>query len=129
MADQKTVVKELARCIKHDRECEKCFYHNETFCRDVLMDDALELLKGQNKMHEETRIGHWISVEDGNDVAIDNDGFPVRSCFCSECKTWLVASDEYPVYGKYCPFCGAKMEISKATNVMSLKKNLNKKER
>ena len=55
-------------------------------------------------------MGHWISVNDGDIVAIDNDGFPERACFCSECKKYLIASDEYSVYGRYCPFCGTKME-------------------
>ena len=59
---------------------------------------------------QEAKTGHWISVDDGDIVRIDNDGFPERACFCSECKTYLTASDEYAVYGRYCPFCGAKME-------------------
>lgn len=71
----------------------------------ILEANALELLKEQ-----EAKAGHWISVNDGDIVAIDNDGFPERACFCSECKKYLIASDEYAVYGKYCPFCGAKME-------------------
>lgn len=66
---------------------------------------AVTLLKEQ-----EVKTGHWVSVNDGDVVAIDNDGFPQRACFCSECKKYLVASDEYAVYGRYCPFCGAKME-------------------
>lgn len=67
--------------------------------------EILALLKEQ-----EEKTGHWISVNDGDVVAIDNDGFPERACFCSECKKYLVASDEYAVYGRYCPFCGTKME-------------------
>ncbi len=69
------------------------------------INDALALLKEQ-----ETKTGHWVSVKDGNIVAIDNDGYPEQECFCSECKKYLTASDEYAVYGKYCPYCGAKME-------------------
>ena len=38
------------------------------------------------------------------------DGEPWSSCYCSECGEWLVASDEYPVKGNYCPNCGAKMD-------------------
>ena len=68
-------------------------------------DAGLVLLKEQ-----QAKTGHWVSVNDGDIVAIDDDGFPERACFCSECKNYLVASDEYAVYGKYCPFCGAKME-------------------
>ena len=38
------------------------------------------------------------------------DGEPRSSCYCSECREWLVASDEYAVKGNYCPNCGAKMD-------------------
>ena len=69
------------------------------------ISDAISLQKEQ-----EPKTGHWVSVDDGSVVAIDNDGYPERACFCSECKKYLTASDEYAVYGKYCPFCGAKME-------------------
>ena len=69
------------------------------------IDDAIAAMKEQ-----ETKTGHWISVNDGDVVAIDNNGFPEKACFCSECKNYLIASDEYAVYGRYCPFCGAKME-------------------
>ena len=59
---------------------------------------------------KEARTGHWVSVNDGDAVVIDSDGFPERACYCSECKKYLIASDEYAVYGRYCPFCGVKME-------------------
>ena len=71
----------------------------------MLEADALELLQEQK-----AKTGYWVSVNDGDVVAIDNDGFPERACFCSECKKYLIASDEYAVYGRYCPFCGAKMK-------------------
>ena len=38
------------------------------------------------------------------------DGEPWSSCYCSECGEWLVASDEYPVKGNYCPNCGCRMD-------------------
>lgn len=78
-------------------------YHSDSEVRTIAKA-ALELLKEQ-----EPKTGHWVSANDGDVVAIDNDGFPERSCFCSECKKYLIASDEYAVYGRYCPFCGAKM--------------------
>jgi uncharacterized CHY-type Zn-finger protein len=73
-------------------------------------ENALRCLKKELLKEQEAKTGHWISVNDGDIVAIDNDGFPERACFCSECKKYLIASDEYAVYGRYCPFCGAKME-------------------
>lgn len=75
---------------------------NETM---KLISDTIKLLK-----EREAKTGHWVSVNDGDIVTIDNDGFPEKACFCSECKKYLIASDEYAVYGKYCPFCGVKME-------------------
>lgn len=71
----------------------------------MLKHGKCELLKEQ-----EAKTGHWVSVNDGDTVAIDKDGCPERACYCSECQKYLIASDEYAVYGRYCPFCGAKME-------------------
>ena len=90
---------------------EKAKKQSEEYAQDRIIvpfkeaDIILALLKEQ-----EAKTGHWVSVNDGDVVTIDNDGFPERACFCSECKKYLIASDEYAVYGKYCPFCGAKME-------------------
>ena len=107
MAELENVVVGIEHC---DRlGCSMCPYkpggYSPMDCRIQLMRDALELLKEQK-----AKTGHWVSVNDGDIVAIDNDGFPERTCFCSECKKYLIASDEYAVYGRYCPFCGAKME-------------------
>lgn len=110
MPDLEKVIKGLQierECVSRDcdRDCGKCDLVQD---RDWLLsvyDDALELLK-----EREAKTGHWVSVNDGDVVAIDDDGFPERACFCSECKKYLIASDEYAVYGRYCPFCGAKME-------------------
>lgn len=37
------------------------------------------------------------------------DGCPEMGCYCSLCGEWLTASDEYSVYGNFCPNCGADM--------------------
>ena len=106
MADMEKVIKGLEICTSKPCYCTDCPY-KANCCLDSqdVMEDALALLKKQ-----EAKTGHWISVDDGDVVRIDNDGFPERACFCSECKKYLTASDEYAVYGRYCPFCGAKME-------------------
>lgn len=52
--------------------------------------------------------GEWID-EDGDNVPLDKDGCPLRSCYCNQCHEWLVASDEYGVNGNFCPSCGADM--------------------
>lgn len=107
--DREKVIKGLECClgaIDCDIEPnEDCPYNGMCLCAMALRFDILALIKEQ-----EAKTGHWVSVNDGEIVAIDNDGFPERACFCSECKKYLIASDEYAVYGKYCPFCGAKME-------------------
>ena len=103
--DREKVIKGLENC-KEGGSCDGCQYDiNSSKCIFLLHADAVALLKEQ-----EAKTGHWISVNDGDVVAIDNDGFPERACFCSECKKYLIASDEYAVYGRYCPFCGAKMK-------------------
>lgn len=55
--------------------------------------------------------GRWVDA-DGNPVAWSKavPSSPEGSCVCSVCDTWLVGSDEYPVYGLFCPACGAKMD-------------------
>lgn len=54
----------------------------------------------------ERKTGKWISDTDDEPVVI-KDGFPDKSCYCSECREWLVASDEYAVKGNFCPNCGS----------------------
>ena len=55
--------------------------------------------------------GLWIGCN-GEIVDWDenNHGCPRHSCFCSICKSWLTASDEFPVIAFFCPNCGAKMD-------------------
>ena len=55
--------------------------------------------------------GRWVDA-DRNPVAWSKalPSSPKDSCVCSVCGTWLVGSDELPVYGLYCPACGAKMD-------------------
>ena len=53
---------------------------------------------------EPVRHGRWLGISDG-----DADGYPVYDEWeCSECG--VVFEDEEPPY-KYCPNCGAKMDI------------------
>lgn len=96
---------DIEEAISYIESTEKYLRHlGESWYADYL-SDAIDLLKCQ-----EPKTGHWISVNDGDAVTIDNDGFPERACYCSKCKKYLIASDEYAVYGRYCPFCGAKMK-------------------
>lgn len=52
---------------------------------------------------------HWVNHKN-NYVPIDASGDVSRSAFCSNCREWLTASDEYACRGNYCPNCGAKMD-------------------
>lgn len=52
---------------------------------------------------------HWVNHKN-NYVSIDFRGDVSESAFCSNCREWLTASDEYATRGKYCPNCGAKMD-------------------
>ncbi len=58
------------------------------------------------------RHGKWVD-DKGNLVPWDekNKNCPSNSAFCSVCGDWLTASDEYPTIGKFCPNCGAKMDM------------------
>ena len=102
MTDREKVINELVEHI--ESELAMCSEWADGVRVDLLQY-AVAMLKEQ-----QPKTGHWVSVNDGDVVAIDNDGFPEKSCFCSECKKYLIASDEYAVYGRFCPFCGVKME-------------------
>ena len=61
--------------------------------------------------------GEWRNI-DGEPVPLDEGGCPTESAWCSECGTWLVASDEYSVIGRFCPNCGADMRGESEENRM-----------
>lgn len=54
----------------------------------------------------ERKRGKWISESTGEPVELI-EGRPLESCKCSVCGKWLIASDEYGVYGYFCPYCGS----------------------
>lgn len=81
---------------------DRCDTGEITDYRD-LMVESFKVLPSQ-----ERKKGKWISDSDDDPVVIE-DGFPDKSCYCSECREWLVASDEYAVKGNFCPNCGADM--------------------
>jgi len=135
--DREKVIKGLEVCFDSSKECNGCPYIATPYCKTTLRNDVTVLLKEQEETirnleqeirdknerlkeraeqvdamlkEQKAKTGHWVSVNDGDTVAIDNDGSVERACYCSECQKYLIASDEYAVYGRYCPFCGAKME-------------------
>lgn len=61
MADMEKVLKGLELCIDQHKDCHNCcYYHTGVFCTDVLMRDAMELLKEQEAKIE--RLEHDLSV-------------------------------------------------------------------
>ena len=79
----------------------------ESIDADVVISD----IKGMKAADvAPVRHGRWIGCN-GEIVDWDenNPGCPRHSCFCSICKSWLTASDEFPVIAYFCPNCGAKM--------------------
>ncbi len=66
-------------------------------------------LRGYEKGKADRHKGEWRNL-DGEPVPLDEGGCPTESAWCSECGTWLVASDEYSVIGRFCPNCGARMK-------------------
>lgn len=53
---------------------------------------------------------YWVDVTVPQHKKVSmKDGVPEKACKCSKCNEFLVASDEYPVMGRFCPNCGRKM--------------------
>lgn len=70
-----------------------------------IVKKAVERLKEEYEITDRPT-GKWLK-SDGTLY----EGKPDGSCWCSECGTWLVASDEYDVSDNFCPHCGAKMGV------------------
>ena len=71
----------------------------------------------QKVLHEQVQVlpperktGKWIG-DNGKEVFLDEFGNTEHSSTCSVCGDWLIGSDEYACRGRYCPNCGAKMEV------------------
>ena len=69
------------------------------------MQSALDL--AIKALEQESKTGHWEWVQYDNNPNIGN-------WHCSECRTIIphmpVETDRTPIY-KWCPMCGAKMEV------------------
>ena len=97
-------------------------YHYETEYFDTFDCEILERGKHWDGHTEKdvTRLlslparqtGQWLSVHTDKPVKFAPMArySPAESCYCSKCGAWLVASDEYAVVGRFCPYCGTKME-------------------
>ena len=77
----------------------------DSFYADCPLPDVVERVRGEwlDRRKEDCCTG-----EEPCAVGMVN-GEPYASCFCSVCGEWLVASDEYPVKGNFCPNCGCQM--------------------
>ena len=87
--------------------------HESSFCRNRGIADYIAEDISMIPSAEVATVRHarWIGCN-GEIVDWDenNPGCPRHSCCCSICKSWLTASDEYPVIAYCCPNCGAKMD-------------------
>lgn len=72
---------------------------------EIPATDVVEVVHGEwwSAPIEQKEAGHKVKWDDLYPDC------PAESCFCSVCGKWLVASDEYPVNGRFCPNCGADM--------------------
>lgn len=103
----KKKIEDIKAEIKNPLEIERVF--DTTKAQAKALKWCLEIIdKHISGKQDSIRKGHWIDA-DGNTVKMI-DGVPQDSCWCSECKEWLVASDEYSCKGYYCPNCGVGME-------------------
>ena len=73
-------------------------------------DVALEAVDMAIEALQERKVGKWIG-DNGKEVFLDEFGNTEHSSTCSVCGDWLVGSDEYGCRGRYCPNCGARMEV------------------
>ena len=76
----------------------------------ALYDGKDRLFKKWNKRAEKQAEAYWYSVIDARKHLKVKDGIAPYNCACSNCKEWLTGSDELPVFGRFCPNRGAKME-------------------
>ena len=93
--------------------CEKIVGDGDYYSGKDAMQDQIRDMVSQFPQADvaPVRHGRWIGCN-GEIVDWDenNPGCPRHSCFCSICKSWLTASDEFPVIAYFCPNCGAKMD-------------------
>ncbi len=87
----------------------RSYVNSDPYIADWRFDEMIESLPAADVAP--VRHGRWIGCN-GEIVDWDenNPGCPRYSCFCSICKSWLTASDEFPVTAYFCPNCGAKMD-------------------
>lgn len=76
---------------------------------EIITRDGCEAIEMALEALQERKTGKWIG--EYKEVTINKDGNVTGSCHCSVCGDWLTGSDEYTTRGRYCPNCGAKMEV------------------
>ena len=107
----------MAERVGCEISCTSCFHYDACFyhiTEETTLLTVNECPLFVNKADvAQVRHGEWID-DKGERVPFDehyNEGCaPKYSCYCSVCGEWLTASDEYAVFGRYCPSCGAKMD-------------------
>lgn len=52
--------------------------------------------------------GEWLNYY-GEKMPLNKEGKTTGESYCSVCKMFLMASDEYACCGNFCPCCGADM--------------------
>lgn len=98
-------------------EADMCELVKSTNCENISLE-ALSLLCGAKLIADAPTVdavpvvhGKWIPNEIHGHIIKVINGIPNGSCICDVCGKWLVGSNEYDVYGNYCPACGAKMDL------------------
>lgn len=74
----------------------------------LFQDSAIELINSLPSAQPERKAGRWI--QHGTLWGFD----------CSECGEWAVVKDKYIHRFKFCPHCGAKMEVEHETDCMAV---------
>lgn len=102
---RKNQIDEMARTM-----CFRSGHCTVESCVGVNCETTWLVTKLYNAGYRKQTEGEWLDRKGKSVKFNENDGCPEKSCYCSVCEEWLVASDEYPCIGNYCPNCGAKMK-------------------
>lgn len=105
MPDRDKVIKGFECCVIQGFDCYNCTYGDATTdlseCHDVLLKDALELLKEQKS--------EWLEDSDpGQEYG--------TTWACAECGHSIhehTVWNPYKAGFKYCPFCGDRMALKR----------------
>ena len=105
--NREKVIKGLDLCrLRHlENNCDKCSYHRWMYstCRDILMEDALNLINRLSEENERLRTTKYLLYTDGSLVVIPT---------IETENTCVTCNAVIPEGRKVCPICEKGLEVS-----------------